>query len=316
MRCPTPPTLPAPAHARVTARGGLLTVAEAHGWGVPHPRIRRLMAAGLWVPVFGSVLAVDGEAPTTAWPLSWAAHLATGAVPSHDLAAALHGLPVPGPTAPVVHVTSPCRVHARVAGVLEHRSWLADDEIVGLGPAVARLPVTDPVRTVLDCMATLPLEAARTLAFAAVQRSLVTVGGLDAGLARFRGRPGVRLMRERVAELRSGAHSVGEWRLHEVLRLAGIGGWEANAPIVVEGRVVAVADVLFQQARLIVEFDGRRFHEGLDRRRYDRSRDRLLVGLGYTVLRFEWADVVQRPDQVAREIRAVLARLVVQRAVS
>lgn len=302
----------------MTARGGLLTVAEAHGWGVPYPRIRRLVAAGCWAPVFGSVLAVDGAAPTTAWPLAWAAHLATGAVPSHGLAAALHGLPVP-PSAsavPAVHVTGPCRVHARIAGVLEHRSRLEDDEVVGVGPAVARLPVTDPVRSVLDCMATLPLEAARTLAFAAGQRSLVTVGGLDAGLARFRGRLGVRLMRERVAELRSGAHSVGEWRLHEILRLAGIEDWDADVPIVVGGRVVAVADVLFRQARLIVEFDGRRFHEGLDRRRYDRSRDRVLVGLGYTVLRFEWADVVQRPDQVAREDREVLGRLAVQRAVS
>ncbi len=309
-----PPSLPVTAAALVAARGGVLTVAEARAWGVPYPRIRRLVAAARWVPVFGSVLAVDGAHPTDPWPLSWAARLATGGVPSHTLAAALHGLPVPA--SPTVHVVGPRRVHAAVTGVCEHRAMIADDEVVSLSRHGARLPVTGPVRTVLDCVATLAAEPARTLAFAAVQKSLVTVAALDTGLARFHGRRGVRLMRARVDELRSGAHSVGEWRLHEVLRAAGVEGWEANVPILVDGRVVAVADLLVRRTRLVIEFDGRRYHEALDRRRYDRARDRLLVTLGYTLLRFDWADVVDHPERVVREIRAVLAGLEGRRAVS
>lgn len=316
MRRPTQPFLPPAACELVAARGGVITVPEAHAWGVPYPRIRRLVAAGRWVRVFGSVIAVDGVRPTQPWPWAWAARLATGGVVSHTLAAALSGLPAPPSASPDVHVIGPRRLHVAIPGVSEHRAQLRPDEVVGLGPALAPLAVTAPVRTVLDCLAWLPVEDARSLAFAAVQRSLVTVADLDAGLVRFRGRPGVRVMRERVDELRSGAHSVGEWRMHVVLHDAGIRGWEVNVPIVVEGRVVAIADLLVRGARLIIEFDGRRFHEGLDRRRYDRSRDRLLIALGYTVLRFDWADVVNHPERVVREILAVLARLEAERAVS
>jgi very-short-patch-repair endonuclease len=39
-----------------------------------------------------------------------------------------------------------------------------------------------------------------------------------------------------------------------------------------------------------------------------RRRDRALAAAGFLVLRYMWADVVNRPREVAREIRAALAR--------
>ncbi len=42
---------------------------------------------------------------------------------------------------------------------------------------------------------------------------------------------------------------------------------------------------------------------------HDRTRQNHLVALGWTVLRFTWADVVHRPDHVAQTILRAVRRL-------
>ncbi len=64
----------------------------------------------------------------------------------------------------------------------------------------------------------------------------------------------------------------------------------------------------FPDVRLVIEVDGRRAH-GDARFQSDRTRQNLLVGAGCTVLRYPWSDLVERPDQVAAQVRATLARL-------
>ena len=41
----------------------------------------------------------------------------------------------------------------------------------------------------------------------------------------------------------------------------------------------------------------------------DRTRQNRLVAAGYTVLRFTWADLTLRPDDVGTQVAATLARL-------
>ncbi len=62
-------------------------------------------------------------------------------------------------------------------------------------------------------------------------------------------------------------------------------------------------DFLFRSARIVVEVDGAEFHDGLLDRGRDEQRDARLTAAGWYVLRFRWADVVDRPAAVAQSIR-------------
>ena len=85
-------------------------------------------------------------------------------------------------------------------------------------------------------------------------------------------------------------------------------GWRANAPIVAAGKIIAVADVLFDSARLVVEVDGYAAHSSRDAFQRDRTRQNQLVGANYQVLRFTWGDLTTRATIVVDEIRAALRR--------
>ncbi len=96
----------------------------------------------------------------------------------------------------------------------------------------------------------------------------------------------------------SGAERV----LVRLLRDAGISGWRLG--YVAAG---AVLDLAFPEARVAVEVDGWAWHAGADRFRADRRRQNAVVLAGWTVLRFTWDDLMNRPDNVLTQIRASLA---------
>jgi very-short-patch-repair endonuclease len=111
------------------------------------------------------------------------------------------------------------------------------------------------------------------------------------------------------AATRDGAAAESERRLHRLLRRAGISGWQPNYAVWVDGDLVAVVDVAFPSARIAVEVDGMAYHVDVDRFRRDRSRQNDLVALGWTVLRFTWADLTERPGYVIAMIRRIAARV-------
>ena len=98
-----------------------------------------------------------------------------------------------------------------------------------------------------------------------------------------------------------------EQRLHRLLRRAGIAGWSPNTVVHDRLGIIGTVDVLFTDAKLVVEIDGFAYH-GADRFQSDRTRQNRLVGAGYTVLRFTWHDLVDRPYDVVAQVRAALAR--------
>jgi hypothetical protein len=79
-----------------------------------------------------------------------------------------------------------------------------------------------------------------------------------------------------------------------------------NVWLHIEGERLQV-DFLWEQARVVVETDGRETHETPTAFQSDRRRDQLLASAGYRVLRVTW-------NQIHREREAVLDR--VSRAVS
>jgi len=79
---------------------------------------------------------------------------------------------------------------------------------------------------------------------------------------------------------------------------------EFNGP---RGRIGTV-DFAWPDRRLVVETDGGTFHDSPTDRARDQRRDRALERIGYTVLRFNWNDIVHRPTSVRRILRTALAR--------
>lgn len=77
-------------------------------------------------------------------------------------------------------------------------------------------------------------------------------------------------------------------------------------PNVRKGRFVP--DMTWEEARLIVELDGRDAHTSEAQRATDASRQKWLESLGYTVIRFSWGEVHFREAWVAGRVRALLAR--------
>jgi very-short-patch-repair endonuclease len=76
-----------------------------------------------------------------------------------------------------------------------------------------------------------------------------------------------------------------------------------------DGRFVARVDAALPAIKLAIEVDGFGHHSTPEQFQYDRARQNELVAIGWTVLRFTWDDIVQRPAQVARTIERAIGRL-------
>jgi hypothetical protein len=283
-------------------QNSVFTAEQARGAGYSAKQVRHRLRSGQWTVVLGSVYA-DRSAPLTAVSLARAAALAagTGAVVSHTTCAVLCDLKVPRD--PEAHVIVDPERRLRIPGLRPHRVELAESEIV----VVDGIACTSLLRTALDCLLWLPEEAGRAMAVDAVRRGRLTVDELRTTLRRAGQRHGLGRAWSVVADIGAGAHSEAEVRAHTVLRRAGLGGWTANVPILDADGLIGIVDVLFAEARVIVEIDGRAYHSDDIAFQRDRTRQNRLIGAGYRVLRFTWGDVVARPDEVVRLVRQALA---------
>ncbi|MBW0106513.1 endonuclease domain-containing protein, partial [Pseudonocardia sp. KRD291] len=66
-------------------------------------------------------------------------------------------------------------------------------------------------------------------------------------------------------------------------------------------------DVAFPATRVAIEVDGWAWHVDTERFATDRRKGNALVGAGWSLLRFTWADLTERPGEVVGQIRAALA---------
>lgn len=101
--------------------------------------------------------------------------------------------------------------------------------------------------------------------------------------------------------------SGGERRLQALLRRHRITGWVANVEVVIDGRSY-FPDVLFEQDRLVLEFDGYGVHTKPDVFESDRRRQNALVLARYRILRYTWKQLTECPETLIAEVRALLAR--------
>ena len=282
------------------AVGGVFTARQAYAAGLTRSQVRHALASGRWRRVTGAALAAAQLGLT-------ARHRAIGATLTWPdctvalrTAALVHGLPISDDGK--VHVFVPSRRPSRGA-LTPHLVPVGARERSPLGPG----HLTTRSRTVIDLLGRCDeVEGDRLVAWVA-SRDLLSVPELEAWLGAHPGAVGNVRRRIALERLRSGAVNVAEEKLHDLLRGAGVVGWEANAALFPSTGVAARADVWFPSVRLVVEVDGWAAHR--DRFQADRTRQNALLAAGCTVLRYTWDDLTLRPDHVVREITAMLRSL-------
>ena len=80
-------------------------------------------------------------------------------------------------------------------------------------------------------------------------------------------------------------------------------GWSAEPQVHFHG--IGTVDLVIEGC-VVVETDGREWHVGETAEARDYARDAALAGIGYTVLRFSYAQVMFQPDVVVRAIESAL----------
>ena len=214
-------------------------------------------------------------------------------------AAPFHGLQVPR--------SQPCLIVGRRVRRLDGVTLIVETLDRRDIRVVDGILVTSPERTLIDCALLLPEGSALDLVDRALQVGLTTVAGL-AERARARvGRPGAPRLARLVSTVAAGTRSAAERRLVTLLRRDGLDGWTANDVIRDGGDLIGVGDVVFRRQQLVVEADGFAYHVTPEQFQRDRVRQNRLMMAGWTVLRFTWRDLAERPQYVIRTIRQILA---------
>lgn len=230
------------------------------------------------------------------------------AVASHRTAAALWGLD--GFRPGIVEVTTPLWLRRRRPGVRVHES--TDLEACDHSERLA-IPVTTIERTLIDLGAVVHRHKVEQAFDDALQRHLTTpeaVRDRFVHLAR-RGRRGVGVLRP-LLEKRLGRSEPpsGEFE-RRVARLLVRAGVRAprfeHVVITANGVFVARVDLAYPDLRIAIECDGHQWHSGRQCRQADLDRQNRLVLAGWTILRFTWEDLVERPDLIIERVRAALA---------
>ncbi len=239
--------------------------------------------------------------------------LSDGDVLSHTTAALIHGLPVLS-IPHKVQLINPSRSRSGERFTRRQRQLRPAEETVLWNS----IPVTDPVRTVLDIATDISLEQAVAAFDALLRLEPVTAQGrkhaareIIASNAKFSASMRVVKLMEYSTGL---AESFGESVCMVVIRNLGIKGLVQQADIVDEnGEFVARVDGLIPDKRIIIEFDGSVKHRdtaagGINERgdqfMLEKQREHRLHVLGYTVVRIMWSDL-QNPLQLKARLAAV-----------
>ena len=261
--------------------------------------IRHRIANGRLHRVHRGVYAV-GRPELTRKGIWMAAVLACGpgAVLSHESAAALWGL---RDRESGIEVSVPRRRRSRVEPITVHRRHpgaLAD------AGRHAGIPVTSPVRTLLDLAAASEPSAIEALVNQADKLDLVDPEALRAAIEGLKGEPGIPALRDVLdrATFRL-TDSELERRFLPIVRRAGLPTPRTQAAV--NGFRV---DFWWPELRLVVETDGLRYHRTPTQQARDTRRDNAHRAAGVVPMRFTHHQVAHDSAYVERTLRAVAAR--------
>jgi very-short-patch-repair endonuclease len=274
---------------------GLICDAQAMAHGVSARTLRRWVQDGGWRRVAPGVLLAGGHLPTDRARVR-AAGLWAGdrGVLSGPAAAWWHGMLPAAPARVELTVARSCGLRSRQGTVVRRRDLDPLDIVRAGGVSLTARPLTT-------------LETAAVLHEGSVflDRALqkyVRFPDLYRAYCRNLGAQGGARVAELLTAAADRADSAAERLLIAILRSAGVQGWRRGVPF-----GPWTIDIAFPDVKLAVEVDGWAWHMEVDRFRADRHKGNALTRAGWTLLRFTWHDLVNRPRYVLAEISAALA---------
>jgi very-short-patch-repair endonuclease len=298
---------------------GVVSRRQLRELGVTDSSIAKAVATGRLHSTFRGVFGV-GHPPSGQRSRMLAAVLACGdgAVVSHRTAAALLGLLDRAPA--VVEVIAPNEAGRGIDGIRRHHVPPPLGDEAGTCDAV---PCTSPSRTLVDLAGTLGEHSLRRAVERAAVLQILDVPGAERAVAmtRRRGGPVLRTILNDWRATASGSdvpepvppapgrrrlRSGLEARLLTLIGAAGLPNPVCNRRVEAEGKGIEV-DLLWPDQRLVVEADGRRFHENPLAFEGDRLRDRVLHLAGYRVVRFTHLQIEKEADEVISTIHRLLS---------
>ena len=177
---------------------------------------------------------------------------------------------------------------------------LADDEVT----VRDGIPVTTVARTLLDLAAVAPRRQVERALREAERRRLGDTTPLAVLLERHRGRRGTATLRALIARAGDGVtESELEERFLTFLDERGFERPKLNA--YVEGYR---CDAVWPAEKVVVELDGREFHDTDDAYETDRDRDRTLLAAGFRPFRVTWRALTEQPAKLERDLAALVPR--------
>ncbi|MDQ2622058.1 MAG: endonuclease domain-containing protein, partial [Actinomycetota bacterium] len=253
-----------------------------------------------------------GEGPVsqeTRWLAAVLAH--PGCAISHRTATALWGLEAPRGAIEIVGIhqqrlrTRPRPSYElnppRLKDPLLHgtRRLPAEDLTTHLG-----IPVTSVPRTILDSAATATAAQLEDLVDEAFVKRLLRERDLVSMLDRTSGRKGGAKLKGVIGDMLAQDGETRSGLERKMLRLCAKYG--IQPPLTNQIVCGIEVDCYWPEHKLIIEVDGRSFHQASRNFEEDRERDAYLGRHGFRVLRLTWKMIVRKPDETARKIRAYL----------
>jgi predicted transcriptional regulator of viral defense system len=224
------------------------------------------------------------------------------AVLSHRSAAALWGIRV---SSGAIEVTAPSKSRSR-GRIRRHFAVLPADEVTERNGT----PVTTVPRTIFDLAAVEPIGLVEQALRQVERLRLYDALSLTDLLARYPRRHGSRTVREclrRLHDLPDGfTREKLEARFLAFLDRYGFPRPRLNAWLTIGSHRYQV-DCLWPAQKVIVELDGYATHGTRHAFEGDRDRDRRLLAAGYRGPRVTWRHLHEIPDEIAADLRALLA---------
>ncbi|HVV76005.1 MAG TPA: hypothetical protein VHC43_08200 [Mycobacteriales bacterium] len=282
------------------SNGGVVDHRACERAGITADKLRWLIDSGRWQPLFPRTFATfSGPIPYEVRLEAALLYAGAGSVLSHETAGAEHAI-CGRPDS--IHVTVP--YHREVVdqpGLVIHRSrTLRHSDIV-----VPRPRRTTVERTVLDLLADKPsAQSALGLVGDAIRTRTTSADRLRAALQQAPRTRWRRVVLDALPDVAAGAQSPLELRDAQLRRRHGLPAGRRQARRTGEG--AEYLDVLIEPYGVHIELDGRLGHDRATERWRDMRRDNRSELAGLRHLRYGWADVVDRPCQVAIEQATVL----------
>jgi len=187
-------------------------------------------------------------------------------------------------------------------GLRARNSRIEDDEF----QLIDGIPVTTPVRTVLDLGCWYPIAESVTAIDALARATEVKTTDVETLMRRDAGRRGIRRAQTALELMDPGAQSPKETWLRLLLIDAGLTRPETQIPVNDDlGDVFAYLDMGWENLKVAVEYDGDQHRTDRRQHRWDIRRAEILERLGWIVVRVTAGD---QPAEIIRRVRAALAR--------